>query len=48
MVSLLAQQGVLIGDTGERTFRLVTHNDVDDEAVDTCVKAFSRVMNALM
>lgn len=48
IVSLLAQQGVLIGDTGERTFRLVTHNDVDDEAVDTCVKAFSRVMNALM
>ena len=47
IVSLLARQGVLIGDTGERTFRLVTHYDVDDEAVDTCLKVFSQVMNAL-
>ena len=48
IVPLLAEQGVLIGDTGERTFRLVTHNDVDDDAVQACVQAFTRVMGALL
>ena len=48
IVPLLAEQGVLIGDTGERTFRLVTHNDVNDDAVQACVQAFTRVMSALL
>lgn len=48
IVPLLAEQGVLIGDTGERTFRLVTHNDVNDDAVQACVQTFTRVMSALL
>ncbi|HPS33632.1 MAG TPA: GntG family PLP-dependent aldolase, partial [Anaerolineaceae bacterium] len=45
IVSLLAEQGVLIGATGARTFRLVTHHDVDDEALKACIRGFSRVIN---
>ena len=47
IVSLLKERGVLIGDTGKRTFRLVTHHDIDDEALEVCVQEFSRVMRSL-
>ncbi|MFZ3069568.1 MAG: threonine aldolase, partial [Anaerolineaceae bacterium] len=40
VVSWLKEKQVLIGATGERTFRLVTHRDVDDQAVAACIKAF--------
>ncbi|MGV8050245.1 MAG: low-specificity L-threonine aldolase [Anaerolineaceae bacterium] len=43
VVEQLKQQGILIGATGERTFRLVTHHDVDDRAVEACVRAFKRL-----
>jgi threonine aldolase len=41
----MEKQGILIGDTGKRTFRLVTHHDVDDEAVAACIEAFQKVMS---
>ena len=47
IVSLLANRGVLIGDTGKRSFRLVTHHDVDDDALEVCVREFSQVMRSL-
>ena len=46
VVRQLAEQGVLVGATGERTFRLVTHHDVDDEAVRVCAREFARVMRS--
>ncbi len=45
IVKAMEKQGILIGDTGPRTFRLVTHHDVDDEAVAACIEAFVKVMN---
>jgi len=45
IVKAMEKQGILIGDTGKRTFRLVTHHDVDDEAVAACIEAFVKVMN---
>jgi len=45
IVKAMEKQGILIGDTGTRTFRLVTHHDVDDEAVAACIEAFVKVMN---
>jgi threonine aldolase len=34
------EKGVLVGVTGERRFRLVTHYQIDDEAVERVVEAF--------
>lgn len=45
IVKAMEKQGILIGDTGKRTFRLVTHHDVDDEAVAACIEAFQKVMS---
>jgi threonine aldolase len=41
----LALQGVLVGDTGPRSFRLVTHYWIDDAGVDETVAAFRRVLH---
>ena len=41
----LARQGVLVGPTGEKRFRLVTHYWIDDEAIDRTVEAFSRTLS---
>lgn len=35
------EKGVLVGVTGERRFRLVTHYQIDDEAVERVVEAFA-------
>ena len=43
----LAQQGVLVGATGRRSFRLVTHYWIDDAAVDKAVEAFSSVLRLI-
>jgi threonine aldolase len=40
----LAERGVLVGATGERRFRLVTHCWIDDGAVATAVQAFKEVL----
>ena len=45
IVKAMEKQGILIGDTGKRTFRLVTHHDVDDEAVAACIETFQKVMS---
>lgn len=40
----LAEQGVLVGATGARRFRLVTHYWIDDKAVERAVTAFGEVL----
>jgi len=39
-IERLKKRGVLIGATGERAFRLVTHFWIDDAGVDEAVDAF--------
>ncbi|MGE5222616.1 MAG: low-specificity L-threonine aldolase [Omnitrophica WOR_2 bacterium] len=41
----LAAQGVRIGVTGPRRFRMVTHYWIDDEAVETASQAFRKVVS---
>ena len=41
LLAHLAAEGVLAGTIGPRTVRLVTHFDVDDDAVERAVKALS-------
>lgn len=40
----LAACGVLVGVTGARRFRLVTHRWIDDEGVNRAIEAFSEVL----
>ena len=40
----MKERGVLIGVTGERRFRLVTHCWIDDSGVDKAVTAFGKVL----
>jgi threonine aldolase len=40
----LAAQGVLVGDVGSRSFRLVTHYWIDDAAVERAIAAFRSVL----
>lgn len=42
----LKERGVLVGDTGPRSFRLVTHYWIDDEGVVKTVQAFKEIMAA--
>ncbi|MBN2500399.1 MAG: low-specificity L-threonine aldolase [Anaerolineales bacterium] len=44
VVAKLDELGVKVGATGERSFRLVTHYWVDDQAVETTIRAFAEVM----
>jgi threonine aldolase len=41
----LKKDGILVGPSGERRFRLVTHCWIDDEAVDRAVAAFATVLH---
>ena len=43
-IAHLKSQGVLINDTAPCEFRLVTHHDIDDEAVAQCVQAMRTVL----
>ena len=43
-IKALAEEGVLIGDTAPREFRLVTHHDLDDEAMEYCAAAIRRIL----
>lgn len=45
-VESLKQRGVLIGSTGERSYRLVTHYWIDDIGVEKAVEAFREVCHA--
>ena len=40
LIEKLSQQGVLIGATGDRQYRLVTHYWIDDAGVDQTIAAF--------
>ena len=41
----LAERGVLVGVTGKRRFRLVTHCWIDDAAVETAVQCFAEALD---
>ncbi len=47
VISKMAEQGILIGSTGPRTFRMVTHYWIKDEDVNMTIKAFKQVMSSL-
>ena len=44
LIEKLKQQGVLIGATGERQYRLVTHYWIDDAGVEKTIDAFRNVL----
>jgi threonine aldolase len=44
VVEGLKREGVLVGATGSRRFRMVTHYWVSDEAVDATLAAFERIL----
>jgi len=44
LIEKLKQQGVLIGATGERQYRLVTHYWIEDAGVDKTIAAFRDVL----
>lgn len=44
LVESLAQQGIRIGQVGDRRFRLVTHYWIDDSAVEKVVASFSKIL----
>ncbi len=44
-VPLLRDQGLLVGDVGPRSFRLVTHYWIDDEEVQQAVEVFRKVVS---
>jgi len=43
-LSQMAEEGILFSESGRREFRLVTHHDVDDTAVEACIAAFHKVL----
>ena len=44
LIEKLKERGVLIGATGERQYRLVTHYWIDDACVEEAIEAFRRVV----
>jgi threonine aldolase len=42
-VKKLADEGIKIGITGERRFRMVTHYWINDPAVEKTIKGFARL-----
>ncbi len=45
LIAEMKAHGVLINDTNEGEIRLVTHNDIDDLAVESCVEALRQVLS---
>ena len=41
---MLTERGIRVGDVGPRSFRLVTHYWIDDEAVDATIAAFQDIL----
>lgn len=39
IIARLAEKNILVNESGENELRFVTHNDVDDDAVDACLEA---------
>lgn len=44
LITEMKAHGVLINDTSEGEIRLVTHNDIDDLAVERCVEALGQIL----
>jgi threonine aldolase len=41
----MKQEGVLLMDSGPGEYRMVTHNDISDKAVEVSLEAFRKVLN---
>lgn len=46
VIDFMKARGVLINDSGPGEYRLVTHNDIDDDGVAACMSAFSELLAA--
>lgn len=44
IAQMLAERGIRVGDVGPRSFRLVTHYWIDDQAVEKTIAAFQEVL----
>lgn len=44
-INLMKNNGVLINDTNDGEIRLVSHNDVDDQAIEVCIKSVRQILN---
>jgi threonine aldolase len=44
IAKMLTERGIRVGDVGPRSFRLVTHYWIDDEAVDATIAAFQDIL----
>jgi threonine aldolase len=40
----MKQEGVLLMDSGPGEYRMVTHNDISDKAVEVSLEAFMKVL----
>jgi threonine aldolase len=40
----MKKEGVLLNDTGHGEYRMVTHNDISDKAVEVGLEAFRKVL----
>jgi threonine aldolase len=45
LIAEMKARGVLINDTSEGEIRLVTHNDIDDLAIEHCLKALREIVS---
>ncbi len=45
LITEMKLKGVLINDTNDGEIRLVTHNDVDDVAIERCLEALSEIVS---
>ncbi len=48
IIQTLKRDGILIGASGTYGFRLVTHHDIDDTAIQKTISVFSQVMKFLI
>jgi len=44
LIAEMKARGVLINDTNDAEIRLVTHNDVDNDAIERCLEAFREIL----
>ena len=40
----MKQEGVLLMDSGPAEYRMVTHNDITDKAIEVALDAFKKVL----
>lgn len=44
-INMMKNNGVLINDTNDGEIRLVTHHDVDDQAIEVCIRSVRQILN---